>query len=246
MNFKSNQQRFKHSESVFEALLHLGGKATHAELVKRIAESVGKPEDAIESEVKHVLRAAVLNGYLVRHGKNYLISRSCRTMCTDSRNSTTDGTRNEDEKESSFTVFGFPLWWNRFWNRFVVSKERSQLRCAQNRKEGLITEPVQETDTHENTILNKDSSDSNESKEIVSDNCAASSLIVHETVENQSTEELKEEIVFETVSTDSKPTHARCDKDLKAASDLNNSNEAVNGSDFFWLNDESKNDSWMD
>lgn len=244
MYFNSNQQRLKHSESVFEALLHLGGKATFSELVTQIAESVRRPESAVESDVKQVLRAAVLNGYLVRHGKNYLISRSCRTMCTDSvnRNSSTSKTQEEEDvKERNFTTFGFPLWWNRFWNRFVVSKERNQMRSDQNTDGCLVTESVQESDsdTHENTIAKKSSSDSiNKPEEIAP---------IQEAEENQCTDGLKEEEAFSSVSTDSKPLTAKYNKEVKE-SDSNDSIEDGDGndSDFFWLNDEFKNDCWMD
>lgn len=125
-----NSQRLeniKNGESVFEALLHLGGKATFSDLLKRIARSVSQPEDVIRPEVKTVLRASVMNGYLVRHGKNYLLSRSCRTLYTDSSSS---GKREEFVEESSFRTFGFPIWWNRFWNRFVVCKEKDSARNA--------------------------------------------------------------------------------------------------------------------
>lgn len=250
MNFNTNQQRLKHGESVFDALLHLGGKATFSELVKRIAESVKKPENDVESDVKHVLRAAVMNGYLIRHGRHYLVSRSCRTMCTDSRNrkvgSSTSGTNEDDVKESSFTTFGFPLWWNRFWNRFVVSKERNEMRCDRNTDENLTNESTEESDTTANTIAKTDSSVSvNKSEENVSDHCVTDS--VHETEQNQSSEE--EEVtavnLFGSISTDSKPTTVRNDKDIRDEIS-NHSNESVGGSDFFWINDESTDDSWMD
>lgn len=130
MNLKLNSKRLEHiksGESVFEALTHLGGKASSSEIVKRIANSISQPEHIIEPEVKQVLRSAVVNGYLIRHGKNYLLSRSCRTLYTDSGNrrinSSACGKKKGDAKHSSFRTFGFPIWWQRFWNRFVVSKE---------------------------------------------------------------------------------------------------------------------------
>lgn len=142
MNLNLNSQRLEHlknGESVFEALLRLGGKATFSELVKRIANSVSQPEDTVQSEVKQVLRAAVLNGYLVRHGKNYLLSRSCRTMYTDSPNRKTKASSNEkkieDDGVASSSNFRFPIWWSRFWSRFVVVKEKNESCSAQSPEE---------------------------------------------------------------------------------------------------------------
>lgn len=130
MNLKLNSKRLEHiksGESVFEALSNLGGKASSSEIVKRIANSVSQPEHVIQPEVKQVLRCAVVNGFLIRHGRNYLLSRSCRTLYTDSGNrrikSSAHRKKKVDAQASSFSTFGFPIWWQRFWNRFIVSNE---------------------------------------------------------------------------------------------------------------------------
>lgn len=134
-----NSQRLEHikrGESVFEAILHFGGKASFPELVKRIANSVSQPEDVVRTDVKNVLRAAVINGYLVRHGKDYLLSRSCRTYHTDSRNRITKpSSGRKSENVAATSTFRYPTWWSRFWNRFVVFKQNQESCFAQGSEE---------------------------------------------------------------------------------------------------------------
>lgn len=125
MELNLNLQRLKHiksGESVYDALLHLGGKATTTQLVKKIAKSLNEPEEFVRSDVKKVLRAAVINGYLVRHGAKYLLSRSSRTVHTDSGKRQLNSTSSLNKKETRYNTF--PTWWNRFWNRFVTFRNQ--------------------------------------------------------------------------------------------------------------------------
>lgn len=132
MELNLNSQHLKHiksGESVFDALRRLGGRASSKELVKQIATSLNEPEEAVQSDVKHVLRAAVVNGYIVRHGKNYLLSRSCRLLCTDGKcHSNKTSSKKKETMGSSST---FPTWWNRFWYRFVAFKKSDDSSSAE-------------------------------------------------------------------------------------------------------------------
>lgn len=254
MNLNLNSQRLenlKNGESVFEAILHLGGKATFSELVKRIANSVSQPEDAVQSEVKQVLRAAVLNGYLVRHGKNYLLSRSCRTMYTDSTNRKTKSSSSEKKIEdngiASSSNFRFPIWWSRFWSRFVVVKEKNESCAAQSPEEENLNcnEPDSELPHKNVSIVDP----LNELETNVLEDTPSVSL--QETQENKSQvnkrrahkrradkpqaisteplEELETDGQFESILTDSQP----------------NARSVVNPN-FDYFNNELKDDNWID
>lgn len=176
-NVNSPLKHTKHGESVFEALLDLGGKATFSELLRHISRTVKQPEGVIQAEVKYVLRASVLNGYVVRHGKNYLISRSCRTWHTDS-GSTNSRKNEENGNETSFRTFGFPFWWNRFWNRFIVVKGKDRSSSYRKQNDNFLTcdssdlnhmETILKVKTEDdfsvNVILKSDSTVSTEGKE---------------------------------------------------------------------------------
>lgn len=273
MKFNLNSKRFEHIknvESVFETLIHLGGKATSSEIVRQMAKLVGQPEDVVHSEVKHVLRVAVVNGYLVRCGKNYLLSRSCRTFCTDS-----SSTEKKEGEASSFTTFGFPIWWNRFWNRFVASKEKKESLAAQSTNENSLhcNEPHSTCSTELNdpeSGLEQETEEASTQADISSKNifpATDSPVVLNISEENVSTngpttsphemdaiehmssslmsniDESNETEVFESMLTDSQPIAKF--KELRT-NYLCHSIERVDDSNSFVVDDELDQDYWMD
>lgn len=262
MNLKLNLKRLEHiknGEIVFEALLHLGGKATFSELVERITNSVSQPEDVVQSEVKQVLRAAVINGYLVRHGKIYVLSRSCRTMYTDSPNSKIKPSSSEKKIEeggvASASNFRFPIWWSRFWNRFVVFKERNESCSAESPEKETLN--GNEPDSERECLRSTDADISHKSVSMavplndleanVFDDSTSVSL--QETQENKPQpissgplEELETDGPFESILTDSRPNARR--KELASVS-LHAVASVVNPN-FVWTSNELKDDNWID
>lgn len=190
MELNLNSQRLKHikrGESVFEALQHLGGKASSKELVQQIASSLNESEEAVQSDVKQVLRAAVVNGYIVRHGKNYLLSRSCRSLHTDSGKSRYNATSSKKKKADVRTnsISTFPNWWNRFWHRFVTVKNRdddssAEQQISSNDVRKTHSTELNKFDTETSMNLNPsdqiDAAQTNESK----DNNFVSSILLQE------------------------------------------------------------------
>lgn len=76
MTSNSNEytpQQYKkyNGHSVFKALNAIGNEASAEELANFISKDIGKRQETILPEVKHVLRRAISNGFLLRNGKLY-------------------------------------------------------------------------------------------------------------------------------------------------------------------------------
>lgn len=270
MDFDSNSHRLKHikdGESVFEALLQLGGKASFPEVVEKIAKSISQPEHIIKSDVKQVLRTSVMNGYLVRHGKDYLLSRSCRTWYTcDSakRSSPSSEKKKEDVGTTASTTFGFPFWWNRFWNRYVSFKGKDQSCSSLSSAERQLddNEPINATSTDKGVSISSIQTDHQKNTLLMTE-CSvpsnefsgnSASIMLQETEADQEANETESiskmpitkpacNVSSESFATDGGPK-SKCRK-LK----LNSSNDSIapgNDLNFYWINDEFKEENWMD
>lgn len=258
MNF-NNLKHVRKGESVFDALLQLGGTATYPELLSQISKSTRKPENVIELEVKQVLRTSVVNGYLERQGKSYVLSRSCRTWCTDSSGSSkTSGIigrtkRNDVRKDgTSFTTFGFPKWWNRFWNRLVVVKEKKDDDCTTQGTDQNISNSKDDSSTEINVVephlrADQKSTSNNTSTRDLSVTIGKSAEIVAKNLLNGVSQSETQSVpckdtndLVEIVVTDSNPT-MKSKNELKLSASLH-SIISINDS----TSDLSRNENWLD
>lgn len=71
----SEEESIKYNgQAVMSVLTHLGDAATADKICDEIVYMSNQPKDVVEPEVKRILRRGVNNGFLVKFGKNYLLS----------------------------------------------------------------------------------------------------------------------------------------------------------------------------
>lgn len=71
----SEEESIKYNgQAVMSVLTHLGDAATADKICDEIVHMSNQPKDVVEPEVKRILRRGVNNGFLVKFGKNYLLS----------------------------------------------------------------------------------------------------------------------------------------------------------------------------
>lgn len=86
LNFNSEKDsRIYNGLTVMTILTKLGNAATAENISEEISRITDQPMDVIEPEVKSILRRGISNGFLVKFGKNYLLSGQDQVVQVDSK-----------------------------------------------------------------------------------------------------------------------------------------------------------------
>lgn len=72
--YSDEENRKNNGKTVMSVLSHLGDAATADKICDEIVDLIHKPKEFVEPEVKRILRRGVSQGFLVKFGKNYLLS----------------------------------------------------------------------------------------------------------------------------------------------------------------------------
>lgn len=83
--YSEEESRKLNGQTVMAVLSHLGDAGTADKICNQIAGMVNERKDVVEPEVKRILRRGVSNGFLVKFGKNYLLSGKDDTVEVDSK-----------------------------------------------------------------------------------------------------------------------------------------------------------------
>lgn len=83
--YSEEESRKYNGQTVMAVLAHLGDAATADKICEEIVYAIDQPKDVVEPEVRRILRRGVTNGFLVKFGKNYLLSGDGNTIDVDSK-----------------------------------------------------------------------------------------------------------------------------------------------------------------
>lgn len=72
--YSEEESRKYNGQTVMSVLAHLGAAATAEKICDEIVYMIEQPKEVVEPEVRRILRRGITNGFLVKFGKNYLLS----------------------------------------------------------------------------------------------------------------------------------------------------------------------------
>lgn len=84
-DYSEEENRMYNGQTIMSVLSNFGNAATADRICDEIVHISDQPRKVIEPEVKRILRRGITNGFLVKFGKNYLLSGDEKPVEVDSK-----------------------------------------------------------------------------------------------------------------------------------------------------------------
>lgn len=104
IEYSEGQCRKNNGQTVLSVLARLGDVATAEKICDEIVSMNNQPKEIVEPEVKRILRRGIINGFLVKFGKNYLLSGQNNTIESRRTNYKDIGKRTSQRKSNIKSV----------------------------------------------------------------------------------------------------------------------------------------------
>lgn len=103
--YSEEENRMNNGHIVMSVLANLGDAASAEKICDEIVYMSDQPREIIEPEVKRILRRGISNGFLVKFGKNYLLSGEYKAVEVDSKRNKYKDIGKRNKRKSNIKSF---------------------------------------------------------------------------------------------------------------------------------------------